>query len=370
MQITNVKEPWLAVWLSSICAGIGQLYSGSKQKGLFFVFVGIILDLSVLFFFVWFFLIPSKLPFILAIIMFIGAIIFSVYNLFDAFNTAKTYNETHQLNLPPRKKQPFLSLFLSSIIPGLGQFYNSQWLKGIGLFMVVIIIGGILKSIAPAGPLISRVFEGLATLWIVNDAYSQAVRMNGESSSLIEKFGQKKVLTVVIFWLLVPVILAGGLTVTIRHYFLQAYKIPADSMAPTLLKGDRLFANKWIYRFEDPKRGDLIVFKYQVDQKKDFIKRVVGLPGEKLKIENGRIYVNGELLDTPQFLKTTVYSNREDWQYGKSGQVIEIPQNSYFVIGDNPEKSVDSRQSGFVPRQFIKGKGYWIWWPQERWRKL
>lgn len=275
-----------------------------------------------------------------------------------------------QLQLPARKKQTFLALFLSSLVPGLGQIYNSQWLKGIGFFIGIVIIGSILESITAFGPLIAQVFEIAATLWILNDSYSQAAKMNGESSSLIQRFGQKKVLTVVTLWLLIPMFLTGSLTVIIRTYFLSPYKIPVDSMAPTLLKDDRIFANKWIYRFQDPKRGDLIVFEYPLDRKKDYIKRVAGLPGEKLKIEGGHIYINGELLETPQFPKERFYSNREDWQYGKSGQMIEIPANSYFVIGDNPERSSDSRNWGFVPREYIKAKGYWIWWPTERMKKI
>jgi len=160
------------------------------------------------------------------------------------------------------------------------------------------------------------------------------------------------------------------ITVGIRTYFLSPYKIPTDTMSPTILKGDRILVNKWIYRFENPKRGDVIIFEYPLGRKKDFIKRVVGLPGERIKIEDGHVFINGTALNTPLIPIDRYYSNRDDWAYGKKGQTIEIPNDSYFVLGDNSAQSSDSRNWGFVPRRDIKAKAIFIYSPWNRRQKL
>jgi len=370
MQETDSKEPWLAVWLSSIFTGIGQIYGGNRSKGVIFLLVGIALALSALSCLLWFVMAPSKAVLVAGILLFCLAVIFSFYNYFDAYATAKEYNLGHGATLSLRKKQPFLSLFLSSMVPGLGQIYNSQWIKGIGILIGISAIEAVLEVIPKVGHFVSIIFGILATLWILNDAYSSATRINDEPSSLIERFGRKKVFTVVALWLLAPILLAGNLAFGIRAYVISPYKIPTMAMAPTILQGDRIFANKWVYRTKNPKRGDIIVFQYPLDVKKDFIKRVIGLPNEKIQIKDGNVYADGKLIDTPQIPRQRVYANHEDWRYGKVGQIIEVPKDSYFVLGDNSARSADSRQWGFVPRRNIKAKASFIFWPPSRQQRL
>lgn len=136
-------------------------------------------------------------------------------------------------------------------------------------------------------------------------------------------------------------------------------------MRPTFLEGDRIFVDKVSYRFHGPERGDIIVFRYPLDKKKDFVKRLVGFPGDKIEIREGKIYLNGTPLNEPPF-SDHYYYNRDDWSYGKEGQIFEVPAHSYFALGDNSAQSSDSRNWGFVPEKNMVGKAFCIWWPPNR----
>ena len=161
----------------------------------------------------------------------------------------------------------------------------------------------------------------------------------------------------------------------IRPFIIQAFKIPTGSMRPTLMEGDLILVNKFLYGakipFTDlrlpvvrqPKRGDVIVFIYPEDRKKDFIKRLVGLSQETIEIRNGTIYINDQPLLDPIF-NQRYYYNRGD--LGNEGQKVTIPKDSYFVLGDNSASSRDSRYWGFVPYKNILGKALIVWWPPNR----
>ncbi|MBI3313273.1 MAG: signal peptidase I [Candidatus Omnitrophica bacterium] len=162
-----------------------------------------------------------------------------------------------------------------------------------------------------------------------------------------------------------PFVVALVLAIFIRTFFLGPYKIPTGSMIPTFMVGDRIFVDKISYRFNPPKPGDIIVFKYPLDPKKDFVKRLAGLPGDKLEIREGKLIVNGRMIEDAPFAGHYYY-NRDDWPYGQKGQVFEVPAGSYFALGDNSDQSSDSRNWGFVPRKDIIGKAVFIWWPPNR----
>ncbi|MBN1689089.1 MAG: signal peptidase I [Candidatus Omnitrophica bacterium] len=162
-----------------------------------------------------------------------------------------------------------------------------------------------------------------------------------------------------------PFVVALVLAIVIRTFLLGPYKIPTGSMKPTFQVGDRIFVDKISYRFRDPERGEIIVFKYPLEKKKDYVKRLIGLPGETLQIKEGKVFVNGEPLDVPPF-SNFYYYNREDWDYGKYGVMIDVPKGHYFVLGDNSGKSSDSRNWGFVPQENIVGRTVCIWWPPRR----
>jgi signal peptidase I len=149
-------------------------------------------------------------------------------------------------------------------------------------------------------------------------------------------------------------------------------------MRPTLIEGDRLMVNKLRYGpkvpfikdkrlpgLGGPARGDVVVFIYPVDNSRDFIKRLIGLPGEFVEIKNGDIYINGDLLKD-QRIKNIYYYNRGD--YGKTNVAITVPEGHYFVLGDNSGSSSDGRFWGFVPQENVIGRAELIYWPLNRMR--
>ena len=165
-----------------------------------------------------------------------------------------------------------------------------------------------------------------------------------------------------------PIIIAVILALIIRTFIVQAFKIPTGSMRPTLVEGDRILVNKFIYRFKKPERGNVIVFVSLEDKKKDFIKRLIGLPGENVEISNGTVLVNGRAVDKDSVIRERYYYNRGN--FGKVYQTIKVPENAYFVLGDNSISSRDSRYWGFLPKKYLIGKAFLIYWPPTRIRLI
>lgn len=154
-------------------------------------------------------------------------------------------------------------------------------------------------------------------------------------------------------------LIAFILAMIIRTFVVQAFRIPTGSMHPTLRVGDRILVNKFIYKFRQPRRGEIIVFVYPEDPKKDYIKRLIALGGEKVTIKDGDIYVNGQRLQGPASITSRYYYSQG--YYGT--QEIFVPENSLFVLGDNSGNSKDSRYWGFVPHKNLIGQAFLIYWP-------
>jgi signal peptidase I len=150
-------------------------------------------------------------------------------------------------------------------------------------------------------------------------------------------------------------VIAAVLAFFIITFVAQSFVVDGRSMEPTLHNGERLFVNKFIYRFHPPERGDIIVFTPQGAPKKKYIKRVIGLPGETVSFKDGQTYINGEPI-AESYINEPV--DQETGTY-------QIPQESVFVMGDNRNHSADSRFSivGYVDYNSISGKAFWIYWP-------
>jgi len=138
----------------------------------------------------------------------------------------------------------------------------------------------------------------------------------------------------------------------------QPVKVEGGSMEPGLEDQERIFINKLVYRLENIGRGDIIVFRYPRDPRKNFIKRVIGIPGDRIRVTNGRVYVNGQWKPEPYV--------PEQYMDSRSYAEIVVPADSYFVMGDHRTMSNDSREFGPVGRDFIYGKAVFGYWPVER----
>lgn len=160
----------------------------------------------------------------------------------------------------------------------------------------------------------------------------------------------------------ISIAIAVVLALFIRHFVVELYLVDGPSMRPTLQNQERLVVNKFIYNLHDPERGDILVFQYPKDPSRDFIKRVIAIPGDTIEIKDGHIYVNGELKNEPYILSTT----RGDYP------LATVPEGHIFVMGDNRNNSEDSRFAdvGMVPFDLIKGKAILIFWPLDKLRTL
>jgi signal peptidase I len=158
------------------------------------------------------------------------------------------------------------------------------------------------------------------------------------------------------------IVVAFVLALLIRTFVVQAFKIPSGSMLPTLQIGDHILVNKFIYWFTDPKRKDIIVFKYPRDKKRDFIKRLVGLPGETVEIKDQKLYINGKLMDEPYAYHSRHVPPTEQIYPRDNFGPIKVPLDSVFVMGDNRESSQDSRYWGTLKKDLIKGEAFVIYW--------
>ena len=178
------------------------------------------------------------------------------------------------------------------------------------------------------------------------------------------------------------IITAVLIALLITTFVIKMYKIPSRSMVPTLLVGDQLVVNKFIYGIKipyfrntiipitDPQRGDIVVFIYPNDRSLDFIKRVIGIGGDTIEIKDKIIFINGKLFDD----KNGIYSDTVEQRHNFGP--VTVPSGSLFVLGDNRDESMDSRFWGFVDLKDVQGKAfiiYWSWNPEERnirWQRL
>jgi len=166
------------------------------------------------------------------------------------------------------------------------------------------------------------------------------------------------------------------LALVIRTYLVQAFKIPSGSMEDTLAIGDHLLVSKFVYgtkipfvdkrvlTFRDPRQGDVIVFEYPEDPSKDFIKRVIGVPGDVIEGKEKKVYVNGKQYENPHEVHKEKDIIPKEMNPRDTFGPITVPANSYFVMGDNRDRSYDSRFWKFVRRDQIKGLAfikYWSW---------
>lgn len=352
------KDPWLAVNLSMFLPGMGQIYAGEVVKGIILALV----QISGFAIATWSIFgasgntVTGLISLGLLVIIYFGSII-------DAYRTVAS-----QLDLPkgetiPRKrKNPWFAVILSRILPGLGQLYIQKAPAG-GLFLSTAIILGLGNDVWN----FLWMFPPLISAIAVYHAYVAFGRHQVLRQRKLPIPQQKLIIKITVL-----VLICG----TIFNYLPQLFAqnidisfIPSASMQPTLEIGDRVFID--IRDSQPIQPGDIIVFQapetaqnIEIESgdkpSEYFIKRVLGTPQQSLEIKNGLVYLNGQAL-TENYI-----SESPNYELEK----VIIPDNSYFVLGDNRNHSFDSHVWGFVPQVNIIGKAYKVYWPPSRIKSL
>lgn len=345
----NNKEPWLAVNLSRLLPGIGQIYAGKPLKGY------IILLSSFLLFGIggWFILSSPGNVIVGIVILAIAGLILPIWNLFDAYHSARSGNSTEFEVARKQSKDPWLAVFWSGFVPGLGHVYLKQWLSSMIFFAVFIAVAIAAASKNPTIALLAGLSQTALVLIAFYHVYVSAPVRRERS--------RRTVMLFIAGFISISVVLSAILAIAIRQFIAEARYIASGSMQPTLQINDRLIINKLAYRFRAPERGDIVIFSpteaLQRENVRDaFIQRIIGLPGDKVEVKSGQVYIN----DLP--LDETYISDRPKYQWGPQ---IVAP-NSYFVLGDNRNNSYDSSYWGFVPRENIIGKATQRYYPFDR----
>lgn len=337
------KEPWLAVVLSSFVAGIGQIYAGRKWRGSILILtVAALTCLSI-----WSVLSP-KCDILVTAGVYATILIVWIWNLFDAHKCARKAGPEDFEIERKLSKDPWLALFLSDLIPGLGQIYLKRQLLGIGF----VITSGILLIVGLKYP---PLFVGL---WAF---FSMFVCYHAYISAPIRREPSNRAILIIAIIILCSYLLDGVNRYAFRAYVVEAFILPTKSMKPTLLPSDRFLVRK--NQQYVPKLGDVIAFKSPDDPSIPWIKRVAALPGETLEIKNEILYINGQKIQHPAL--QNIKHPPMDY-VGMEGKPYRVPENHIFVIGDNSANSHDSRAFGAIPLSDVIGKAYKIYWPFSR----
>ncbi|WP_017716514.1 signal peptidase I [Kamptonema formosum] len=350
------KEPWVAVNLSLLFPGIGQIYAGRLRKGIIFTASQILL-LAIA---AWSVFSPTGNTVTGLSFLALAAGVY-VLNLFDAHQSVKKQTpQQPKATLAPKKqahssfslspssfnKDPWQAVFLSQILPGLGHLYLEELLPGF-LFLSGIIVAANLSALFSPLLVCPPALYALAAY----HAYVAAPKPQGKSKLLISG----------IVGAIVALRLAAAYLPVWVEQRVERFNIPSTSMVPALQIGDGILVSKNSHYL--PETGDTIVFKFPYTVPTEnvvagtlFVKRVIGKPGEVVQVSNGRVYVSGKPLEENYIALPPVY------EWGPA----TVPPGSYFVLGDNRNDSFDSHVWGFLPAGNIVGKAYKIYWPPAR----
>jgi signal peptidase I len=291
------------------------------------------------------------------------------------------------------RRSPLWAVILSVAATGLGHIYCGRLLKGLVLFFVGFAFAPIIVLAAQnAG---STLMLGLviASLLLLAGIFIYALI---DAGLLARKTGSNYQLKeynrwyIYLLFIVVALAYPTNLASSIRENILQAFKIPAQSMAPSILRGDRIFLNKAIYKIKAPQRGDVVIFLYPDDRRLFFLKRIVALPGDTIEIRDNKILID----DHPLAYKNLAPRPAMNFDPGSSAQALEednngrsypilidnahpitmhrtvVPHGSCFVLGDNRSHSKDSRTFGPIPLVDVKGRVDYIYWPALNWSRF
>ncbi len=182
--------------------------------------------------------------------------------------------------------------------------------------------------------------------------------MSNSDTPAIEPLGRRTSMVAWVRDLLISALISAFIII----FLYQPVKVEGTSMMPGLDDQERIFVNKFVYRFDPIARGDIVVFHYPRDASKSYIKRVVGLPGDRIRLDEGKLILNGKALDEPYV--------PSDYADLRSYPEIVVPPHSYFLLGDHRTSSNDSRDFGPVPAKYIYGKAVFGYWPFDKLGKV
>lgn len=265
----------------------------------------------------------------------------------------------------PRK--PWAAGLFTLLQPGFGHLYCGSWSKAIPFYLLaklaIVILGCFLLWFPfPKVNVALCIILGIGFIAFIIRHSVHFARQMGDSYTL-KPFNRWY-----LYLLILALLWAGEslfLDDFVRNSFARAFKFPSGSMIPTLLKGDHVMANNLIYYFNEPERKELITFPYPEDESKIFLKRIIGLPGDTLKIKDKVLFLNGEKIEDDSYTQR-IDPGIIDGRINPRDNFgpITVPPDSYFVMGDNRDQSLDSRFFGFVKREKILGRVsiiYWSW---------
>jgi signal peptidase I len=257
------------------------------------------------------------------------------------------------------------AVLLSLVVPGAGHFLLGAFRRGVARAVGLTIFGLLLLFAAPVSLLMVSVLIGV----VVGIVGRVAAAI--DTARIVRARPSWKI--VIVAWAALLVgdrIVMDPLTTYYRAHYAQAFTIPSGAMQPTLLVGDYILVDKSAYRVRAPQRGDIVVFQYPQDERRDFIKRIIGTLGDIVVVRGRQVLVNGQMVVEPYVTADATTPAPTSTQPGYCGyayacEPTRVPADSYFVMGDSRDNSQDSRYWGFVKREKIKGRAYLIYWSWE-----
>ena len=256
-------------------------------------------------------------------------------------------------------RKPWLAGLLSFVCPGLGHIYAGDLRTGLWLVIILSPAGYFFYVISVYNLKLKTALLVLIGVALITQIaiILHAVRLARKNriNYTLKNFNRGYVYIGVV--LIVSFIYQPIISSLVKNYYIQAYRMPAGSMMPTLIVGDHFIVDKSIYRSESPKRVDVAVFRYPLDKSIDYIKRVIGLPGDEIFLKGNKLYINGE----EQVEDYAMYSNSEVERNKDFGPFV-VPEATIFFLGDNRDNSNDSRIFGPVAIKDVKGKAIGIYW--------
>ncbi|MEB3213301.1 MAG: signal peptidase I [Leptolyngbyaceae bacterium] len=334
-------NPWIAVNFSVLWPGLGQCYGRAWVKGVCMA----IATLALIGYSVWsIFGAPGNT--MTGLLLFIVVGVFYIVNVFDAYHTLKPLPKPSMAIYQPKRNR-WYAVFLSQILPGFGHLYLQQ-----------AIVGGILLASGTLTSLLASHYPELLPippfLWAIACYHIYRSMPQRESA-------HRWVIAAIVTGLLIMRLILGYVPTVVNGMFMQ-FIVPSSSMAPTLQVNDRMFVRDRPHYH--PQMGDVVVFHapkeaiatLKVDPDTIFVKRVIGLPGQRVAVANGQVSVDDVVLSEPYISQSTAYT------WGP----VTVPPDAYVVLGDNRNESADSHIWGFLPESDLMGRAYKIYWPPGR----